>query len=83
MPTGYLICKIEEGEPVVFLAGCAFNRVQTLPSPLGARQFNSVELAASYAQFWKSREPWAQISIVEMSEIHRVHNMNEEIVAYE
>ena len=64
----FLICRIEEGQPVAFLAGCAFRQVQTVASRLGARQFSEIELAESYARFWESAEPWALLQIVEGNE---------------
>ena len=65
----FLICKIEEGQPVAFLAGCAFRQVQTVGSPLGARQFSDIQLAESYARFWESRESWALLHIIEENEV--------------
>jgi hypothetical protein len=66
----FLICKIEDGQPVAFLAGCAFREIQTVTSRLGARQFSDIELAESYARFWESAEPWALLQIVEATEAH-------------
>lgn len=67
----FVICKIQDGTPVSFLASCAFRTVQTTDSPLGARQFSNESLAVSYATFWKSVEPFALIQVVSLPETQK------------